>query len=145
MSTRAQRQQRGLWKTQQKEYRQRKKNAKCLETPPNSPLDHGEEPSDVIHKTVSELKLPTVTGTMRLHQILNKASGEIRYRDVSCSYGTKICKCFEKKDFKFAPQPFICFDYSIPMSRLLGRSCLITFPILQLYQKTSRTATNQQY
>ena len=44
MSTRAQRQQRRRWKTQQKECRQRKKNARCLETPPNSPLDHEEEP-----------------------------------------------------------------------------------------------------
>ena len=76
--------------------------------------------SDVVQKTVekfAELKLPTVPGTMRLHQVLSKASGEISYREVSCFCGPrKICKCYEKKDFKFAPQPFTCFDYSVPTS-----------------------------
>lgn len=47
--------------------------------------------------------LPTLVGTMKIHQIISQSSGVIRYRDLSCFCGPLrgLCACFAPKNHKF--------------------------------------------
>ena len=54
-------------------------------------------------------KLPTVVGTMRLHQLVTVNIGEIYFRDVSCvcsSPGDLLCNCYGLKRFNFSQHAF---------------------------------------
>ena len=58
-----------------------------------------------ITSEMSALKLATVKGTMRLHQVISTRKGEVKYRDVSCVCGlpgTHDCPCFDLKVFQYA-------------------------------------------
>lgn len=55
------------------------------------------------NKKLSSMSIPSVPGTMALHQItwtLDTPS-QIRYRDVSCLCGTTVCDCQPSKTFDF--------------------------------------------
>ena len=57
-----------------------------------------------ITSEMSALKLATVKGTMRLHQLISTRKGEDKYRDVSCVCslpGTHDCPCFDLKVFQY--------------------------------------------
>ena len=57
-----------------------------------------------ITSEMSALKLATVKGTMRLHQVISTRKGEVKYRDVSCVFGlpgTHDCLCFDLKVFQY--------------------------------------------
>ena len=53
-------------------------------------------------KEVSSLKnvVPTVPGTMRLHQVTTTGASQIEYRDVSCVCRPS-CECFQPRKFTF--------------------------------------------
>jgi len=49
-------------------------------------------------------QLPAVPGTMRIHQVITLAPGELIHRDVSCMCTTQKqfnCKCFNTQCFSF--------------------------------------------
>lgn len=49
-------------------------------------------------------QIPAVPGTMRIHQVVTVAPGELMVRDVSCMCTTRKqfnCKCFNTKCFTF--------------------------------------------
>ena len=51
--------------------------------------------------------LPVVPSTMRIHQVVCVAAGQIAYRDVSCMcivYKQLECQCFYTQHFKFDPK-----------------------------------------
>ena len=51
---------------------------------------------------VGGLSIPTVPGTMRIHQIMTDTPGKISYRNVSCYCSSgKMCDCYELKHFCF--------------------------------------------
>ena len=57
-----------------------------------------------ITSEMSALKLATVKGTMRLHQVISTRKGEVKYRDVSCVCslpGIHDCPCFDLKVFQY--------------------------------------------
>ena len=46
--------------------------------------------------------IPTVPGTMRIHQVMTDTPGKIAYRNVSCYCASgKMCDCYDLKHFSF--------------------------------------------
>ena len=84
--------------------------------------------------------IPPVPGTMRIHQVITLARGEITYRDVSCMCSTNgklECECWNTKHFSFVSKipatvspatvsqgqkPINCDDPGV-----IGEWCVLTY------------------
>ncbi|XP_070408481.1 uncharacterized protein [Nothobranchius furzeri] len=89
---------------------------------------------EAVEKAVQEMPndVPSIPSTMRIHQVVTLAQGELTYRDISCLCTTRqnlTCKCFNAKSFTLDHQQAALRATEImwQSSDIVGKWCVVKY------------------